>query len=410
MEREIFVPTKLGMEIVLNGGQPEMDSASIPIKWFFSDNTIKKNPRFIVVCEYNSREIQRENDDACGHYYRQGRRYVFKVTDGVRHIPAHTPGYHRIIVLAIAIGYYNQDIKGVKRRYLSYNDNLYNTSIPCELEEGVVAATIVDFYVPEELFAEKPKSILGKALWWWVNFCFKASPINQCRYRRRMLFAFLVQPIYWLFGGFFHALYVFLASIIVFFFGYRPKPILKETLKALLFQRYAEWEVRRYEEYRLWYDAWYDDRKRIDRKFMPITGCELTLIAGSIFVIIDAVLHLFHCHILSYILLAPFSCILIAVTLTLGKRFLISTKWGKSLREKLLKRKKARELADEMALKSVKDRYQQWLKEYLGSEKKPDVVDLTNLPPSFSKVMGGIRYFRVTYEILKAKVCKPYPK
>ncbi|PJA92247.1 hypothetical protein CO134_01085 [Candidatus Kuenenbacteria bacterium CG_4_9_14_3_um_filter_39_14] len=45
------VDTKIGISVVLNGGKKEMNSATIPIEWWFSKEIIEKDPKYIVFFE-----------------------------------------------------------------------------------------------------------------------------------------------------------------------------------------------------------------------------------------------------------------------------------------------------------------------------------------------------------------------
>ncbi|MEK7565240.1 MAG: hypothetical protein AAB501_03325 [Patescibacteria group bacterium] len=53
MTTEVATPkdktVSIGMEVVLNGGKKEMNSATIPVQWVFSDETIAKAPQVFAV-------------------------------------------------------------------------------------------------------------------------------------------------------------------------------------------------------------------------------------------------------------------------------------------------------------------------------------------------------------------------
>jgi len=75
------VDAKVGIDVTLNGGKKEMNSATIPIEWWLSKEVIETDPHYIIFFEQNQGEKN--------HGYRNGecgRRYACKVTDAFKYI------------------------------------------------------------------------------------------------------------------------------------------------------------------------------------------------------------------------------------------------------------------------------------------------------------------------------------
>ncbi|MEK7565239.1 MAG: hypothetical protein AAB501_03320 [Patescibacteria group bacterium] len=195
-------------------------------------------------------------------------------------MPVFKPGYHRMAVLALA-GNDETLERQIKGLLTKEGTNNYSRSISwTHLEEGiipslldgvVIAATVVDFVVPEQLFAEKPRNRFENAIWSWVNLWFDGEPNDECDYRRRKIFAFTLQPIIFLVASAIYASIVFLGSLAVFFCGYRPKNILQEVWLALKLDR-SEFDMCEYgNQYRVWEMGLHGHV--VSR--MPVTGIEL---------------------------------------------------------------------------------------------------------------------------------------
>ena len=238
-----------GISVALNDGKKEMNSATIPIEWWFSREVIEKDPRHVLFFEQNKGEKESFHNSV------RGRRYACEVGDAFKFLQLFSPGYHRLMVVVIS----GTGDKAEKRldRYLRKENEYYSTSLDWtdtrnnELHEyggDLIAATVEEFLVPQELFAKKPETKLGRMVWKWTNLLFEDEPRDRCHYRKRKALAFTLQPfmvlVYLLavyaIGGTFYALYILLASFSVFLIGFRPCPILKEMYRAFTFTRYKE--------------------------------------------------------------------------------------------------------------------------------------------------------------------------
>lgn len=92
-----------------------------------------------------------------------------------------------------------------------------------------LAATCVEFEVPEELFAQPPKSKLGKLWWKYLFWPKKPKPNDECQVRRNALFyalpklpVFLSVKFVFAILCLLYALYIIVARPISWFFGWWP--------------------------------------------------------------------------------------------------------------------------------------------------------------------------------------------
>ncbi len=96
METKSLLKKGEGMEVLLNYGKDEMDSATIPIQWFFSEETARKKPTHLLIVEQDKEESKEYNNVSLGS------RYFCRVEEGIKFIRLFRPGYHRILVLAFS--------------------------------------------------------------------------------------------------------------------------------------------------------------------------------------------------------------------------------------------------------------------------------------------------------------------
>ncbi|PCI19210.1 hypothetical protein COB64_04175, partial [Candidatus Wolfebacteria bacterium] len=190
------------VKIVLNGGKQEMDSATIPIQWFFGDEVIDKKPAYILIIEQDEREIRCDDpEDPIPLSARRGRRYFVKVEQAVHFLQVFSPGKHRIACLVL-----NKRYRDKKRRkeFLMKDDPFdFTWNISWEdinkaeqenvsenkqhLPAGFISVKTIEIEVPEELFAKKSETAFGKALYSWINRWFETIPRDQCQYRARYI-------------------------------------------------------------------------------------------------------------------------------------------------------------------------------------------------------------------------------
>lgn len=124
-------------------------------------------------------------------------RKVLPLKDLMTFITFHCSGENRIWGF---VSYWCK--KDVRRIYLSKENGTFSTDILSpdgdqyahrfdDEEWRGRFASVVNVLVPDNLFAKEPAPWLKS----WVNHCFRDKSFDECGFRRRMLFAFLVQPI-----------------------------------------------------------------------------------------------------------------------------------------------------------------------------------------------------------------------
>ena len=404
--------TKTGIEVILNGGKEEMNSATIPIEWWFSKEVIDREPKYILIFEQSKEEKERD----FGKNDSYGRRYICKVSDAIKFLQIFSPGYHRVMVVVLGGSSAEYDAK----HYLGHNDyDYYRTSINWENAKdntlknmrSIMGSTVEEFEVPEELFGKKPKTKLGKLMWKWANLWFKKNPRDECEYRKRKIVAFTIQPpltiLWWLIkygiGGILNALYVLLASLVILFVGFRPKPILKEMWQAFIFQRDAEWDVKRFEDWQTERDTAYrlwsrketkdkDDKLKYEYKYMPITPLYVALGLS----IIGCLIYVVSINVLSLAALL----VIIVTTTVLVYLSILTYKKVKSAISTEAKRKE----------ENRRKRFKDWLLKNFELSNKTDEIYFDRLPTPLTFRQRAIQKFRVSFWTLKAKVCKPYPQ
>lgn len=410
---------KSGIAITLNGGKKEMDSATIPVEWWLSEEVINKGPKYIVFFEQNKSEKDDEWESSM-----RGRRYACKVTDAIKYIQLFSPGYHRLMAVVIC-GENDEIAYRIAGNYLNRNGmyNVANYIFPLrwsEIENGehpidTTAATIEEFEVPEELFAKKPETKLSKIVWWWTNFCHKSTPRDQCQYRRRKIWAFTVQvPII---AACFvilsvitciHCLYTTLAYLAVLFVGYRPLPLLELLWDAITFKRFPSSKLRRF-------DRWDTERKSIYKLwsikngkavYMPVTPLMVVMCTLTTLTFL-AGLYLF----LSIIGIKSWIWLLIILAvIAIISAIIVRIETAPELKEK--RKKKSEEIIRKRisARKVLQEKQRKWLLENFELSKKTDTVRLDQLPVPQTATGKIVQKFKVSYWALKARVCKPFAK
>ncbi|MCX6713139.1 MAG: hypothetical protein NTY66_02950, partial [Candidatus Vogelbacteria bacterium] len=245
VEEAPVVIRPLAMSLTVNGGKNELDSATVPIQWFFSPEAAEKRPTHIVVCEQNGSEMNYNYSDS-------GRRYFREVENGIAFIQLFSPGKHRIAVLAFAgqnagkeVETYLEKTKHGYRRNLCW-DSMKDRRTPPILSElsniACVGVATAEFTVPASEFSSVPTSKLGQAAWWWVNKFHRAAPRDECEYRKRLWF-YTVPKIPVLIGYLIGKTFAGVLSSVCFltvaatfaFVGLRPK-----TIKALIKSAWAK--------------------------------------------------------------------------------------------------------------------------------------------------------------------------
>lgn len=215
------------VKVILNGGEMELDDATIPFQIAFDQNVANRKPTHILVLDitsscFDSKMDRYDSDD-------KSERTLFKL-EPIHYLQLKKPGIHNLIFILLQ----NVD-KDDRRRLLErgrygYGYDLWFSTIEeCGvrgIQVGYVEA-IVD--VPKEFFAEKPENGLKKLIWKWTNAWYDYDPIDECDYRKRKIWAFTLKPILWLLGFIPRIIISLLVPIgqllvrlICFFFGFQP--------------------------------------------------------------------------------------------------------------------------------------------------------------------------------------------
>ncbi|MDB5239085.1 MAG: hypothetical protein JWO00_420 [Candidatus Parcubacteria bacterium] len=401
------------MKIVLNGGSKVLDSATLPIQWFFEPEAMAKRPEWIVIVVQNTLKEEMWR-------YSTGQRYLFKVTDRIAFIQLDKPGNYQVLIAAVS---------GREPRWLLAGDYpgwyLYKIYWPTEskaasskdLEFASYACEM--FEVPEGLFAKQSESMLGKALWKWINRWHRSKPTDQCDYRFRAIIAFTAQPICvgtaYLFRyacALFATLVLGICRAAVLFFGYRPL-FFSEIAKFWDYEqpiRHLSLRVLEYpvNGYRVWKRTaeprWCSDPTDV---LMPVTPLQVCLALGACYGLFVAYSLLswetwleILVQAIKYVALGVLA---IALVFGLVKFCLAAFLDKKKLTEE--KRSKLRKEEWEL-IKHQQDSYTLWLKQELSADRAPSKVDLKNLPQPFeNKVAHAVR---TKFWAAKVKVCRPF--
>lgn len=421
-----------GISVTLNGGKKEMNSATIPIEWWLSEEVIKKNPKYILIFEQN----KREKDDVRGNTNR-GRRHVFNASDAVAFMPVFSAGYHRVMVVVVSderssaketANLYLRENEHEVDQYYSHMDWEDAKDNACDKrDDAFIASTVVEFEVPADLFAEKPRSKAGQLMWNWVNRWHTRGPRDECDYRSRMMIAFTVQPplvILWCLlkngiVGTVYALGILILSFLTFLCGFRPRPLLREMWRAFTFTRVREWDVTRYggateieggwqSTCRVWsLTKTTNDKGKIVHTaiYMPVVPLVVVLAGGACFGLYSLVMKLVGGELQWFFPLMIGGTIFVLTTLFFVKIFPLFWKVVSGGIHKLDER--IGDWATEQK-KEEKAVMQKWMLENITVAKQTDSVRLDQLPIPPDLKGRLVQRFRVGYWALKVKVCKPF--
>ncbi len=384
--------------LTLNGGEKELNSATIPVEWWVSEEVIKRDPKYILFFEQNEKEKDQYNDG------NRGRRYLCKFSDGIKFLELFSSGYHRLI--AVVIAGEEKSCRKLAESFLErrssslYEENYknyYNKSLRWEKEAervdrvSLFFSNVEELEAPRELFAQKPKTKLGKLIWEWANLFYESPPRDECHYgKRKMIAPFSVLLGYGIIGTI-YATYILLASLLVLFAGYRPDPILREMWRAFTLNRDG-WEVRKY--------CWRDDSYRLWSIDKTDKEIRLSVVPWQVTIALVAMAGLYY-----MVKTWPFSTLsLIGFGIVIIISILIVCLFLSHLKKTKEERRKACEEARKRAAKAA----QRWLEENFDLSKKRDKVDPNQLPVPPTLSGRIVQKFRVSYWTLKAKVCKPF--
>jgi hypothetical protein len=230
------------LRLVLNGGNTEMNSAIIPIQWFFSEEAGEMGPTHIIIADYKG--VDKDRISGC-----KGIRYICEVKDTLKNIEFFSPGDHTLYFMAVRSRHKNKkglrseiqdNLSGytgfggrvVYHNHLTFDENKDFLSVSEHYAAfsswawEYVASNTVQVSVPKEFFAERSKNPIVEAIWNFTNGSLRGGVIDQCHARKRFLTVLplkilTVLPLR-IFFGLVSAIITLLYSILSVFFAWRP--------------------------------------------------------------------------------------------------------------------------------------------------------------------------------------------
>jgi len=410
------------MGLIVNSGEDSIGEATLPLRWFFSPKAAELAPTHVLLFEQNQSEC--DNLTGCA-----GRRYWSSVSNAVFFMQFFSPGYHRVSVLAFAGPNAKEEVQSYF--VMPFGSNYGRSITSSQLELGqlpktsyndvtCVSGTVVEFTVPEGVFAQKPVTKVGKFLWWWANFYYKKKiPLrDNCDFRKRLLCALTfhllittpVLLILHLLTGLIGSLVSLVADAIVLFAGWRPNPFWSNVRSAFTWDGNFEWDVNRYSHgYKVWFEG-YDEKGVFVIKRMPLSPAEFL----SIVAILNFLFSLFQRFpSAAGVLFLSIFC----GTVVLAPIIFFIMKWNKGERrrcmEKVMRRgQELKQEEDRQKAESLKQRLAQvdWLKRNLLMKSGVAVVDLENLPRPATLSGLVVQKLYVSFWATKMKICRPYAK
>ena len=442
------VQKKEDIRIVVNGGSETLESATVPYSWFFSDELVEKQPTHLLVIDQDEWIAKHSSNSEY-----QGERRVVRVDRASDFIQFHAPGPHRIAFIALkkptdwSEKYFSAQLKRIVREEKrgQYGIPLYWNDIVSLQDIGritgsklaycAIDATILEVDIPKEFFATEPGGKVGKFFYWVANFGLKTKPVDECQYRKRLIFAAPKLLGYALWLAFVNAicfpvacivvsLWLIGARIAVLLVGFRPEPIF------LGFRDLWNWkstfvdvdgQIRRYG----WnsYAVWTPDYESKTGKaiYMPITGLQVLIclgLVGLLYGIGASVITLFG-HSSWKVLIAAVSMLVSSLLLTVvlmlnsDKQWHLDEMFGDWIEKRIAKSKSAKTTRKaEVAAKVVSTPperdllFFEWLQNRHSISQAPKRVAFEKLPEAFRG--RHIQKFRAAFWWTKSKVCRPY--
>jgi len=422
-----------GLKVVLNGGSSIMESATIPFRWFFSDEIIEKQPTDLLIIDQGKSVIGTFNVDSCGE------RTIVPVSRGSDFMQFTSPGHHRIAFIALkksgrSHGDENNFVKWKEailgrsrmdsyRESITWNEIENLNFLMDDIRLYAVAVEIVEIDVPSEFFAARSNNPVARFVWdYWANRWCEAPPRDQCAYRKRLFWAFTLQPFVFVIGHILKyiaalvcSIYLPVAKVVVFFVGFRPEPLFADIGKLWAWKwdpEEVDWDLRRYSKYALWSeDAFWQGDKY---KYMPITGFEIsmiTLLAGAWY---GSYRLTFFTHDGSLSAQIFFSSVLAIILLLLtglffAKSGIVSrTKLWQKVKRKSLEQKNGQNGQVETKVEQPPSLYFEWLRKVSSISKAPQRIDIEDLPDAYKG--KSLQRARIKFWAVKRKVCKPFAR
>lgn len=419
------------IELVLNGGETELNSATFPVEWFFSPELIAKNPQFVVLCDHEGPIDEFKSRVS----WNIGNRYLIRAKKLIKYLQMSRPGRHYLVCLVFCGD--EKDAEKLAVEYCRGNINSYYKNIfSIDIRSGSIGAdtylTAVEFDVPKELFAAPPDKGLRKLIWDLANSLYEKGPRDECKYRKRILWSPLL-AIFYLFIYLVVVLlvvaYTLVGSAVLFLIGFRPK---LDNLRQMFLFRDQNWDKLkwnlfkfdelRYSErkpmWRLWKVKFNTNRWVIKKesKWIPKWAVPVFILfeLAGIAVVIYFFYWLIVANIMSIIfLLAMFAFFLVLVFFLEGigrvskklKSWLVeklkTTTAEKELREIKEKKEKEKEA------KEREEKYREFLLENASTSLGvPKEIDLENV----KKKVDVVTRFQISFWAMKAEACRPFAR
>jgi hypothetical protein len=415
MKKDPFVYTpNPNIRLVLNGGTSVLDSVTIPVSWHFSEDIIRKKPRFVLICDHEDslEKMAGRSSTHCQSAY----RHLFRADELMGYIQLRRAGPHFFTIFVIYGDAVDAlSIAGVfmRKEGASFKDSLWKPSIltnngdkhysGCEM-------TSVEFEAPAGLFAKRSETALGKALWAWTNRWFSEPPADQCHYRKRKFIAYPIQPPLVLIAGLLRTAYTIVASALLLFFGWRPEPFFKNVRNAFLEPSRFTYNLRRYREWRRWRGVSYlGDRAKdfIPPWTVPSLLVFGTIIAGLLTIFVYAVVVLMDWREVNYAPLLMLALVMVAfVAFSALIRILLTPSRIEARRERRALRNEQRAQQETMKRRAREERETEFLRQHASLRDVPPTADPKRIMPF---VPMPVR-FHLSFWAAKSKVCRPFEK
>lgn len=171
------------------------------------------------------------------YHIKKEYRKVVSLKDLMAYIEFRCPGKNKIYAFIPMV-----DKRKARNHFLCKDGGAFATSIIDydgsrwrDTLSSLESKDVVTVNVPKECFAREPREWEKQ----WVNHLFKAKPIDQCDFRRRRIFSYLLQPLIML-GNFALRLLMLIVALII---GSRGVGKINRVYKLLTYSLEDAWEM-----------------------------------------------------------------------------------------------------------------------------------------------------------------------
>ena len=235
MEFKNLLPDQSAVKVILNGGNLSIEDATVPFTIGFNDSIAEAHPTHVLVITmpykvYSNldQEVNLKNEDSEGDVSKDegeskddksifgcdpmlygGERKVFELSK-VNYLQFHKPGKQNVVFVLFSLSkhaksesHFIENIILKKRSLQGIYESSINFLDITSKNLGVVnvrgyCEVLVD--IPVEFFAITPSSGFKKSWWSWVNKWYRTSPVDECEFRNRVIWAVTLKPLVWLIG------------------------------------------------------------------------------------------------------------------------------------------------------------------------------------------------------------------